>query len=611
MFKKSFRYIFIALLFIMSFFVISSVFASSDYGTLNSRLEQNKKMLNSSNNLSSLSRERYSDKYLKDLAETNYKGMTTAQQKKLQNFVDTTILGNNKANMTSSEKLLKFHDWIIENFYYYQYPNKIYSLSASGKNYDNPYYLLTYEYDVNGKIRAKSNGFASMLVAFARSQGIPARTVGGYYYKEARTGYINWGSNVTNSTINHIFVQVFVDGKWIVIDPVADCYQEYLENTDEYVNNFQDLDEVYKHQYYNPDLNVLSMSHVMLKYYPGSTSIKYITNSYERTKVTNFLNKTYNKKSNGKRINSSYTKSNSLTWFANNTGSTGDGFGNFTRIYWAPKKNLYGSLDLSGFSSLQKLSVYSNKITSLNLSNCPSINTVLASYNKMSKIIVTGSTNLKILSAQGNPTTYVKYNFGKSKRTAIIKSTTGGTVSVRYEKTSSGKNKHQLKAVAKTGYVFNGWYSGSKKIRSSSSITVYNTQSFTYTAKFAKKSTKTYIVISVKSQKLWYYKNGKLKLTSKVVTGQKGKHDTPKGTYKILGKARSVYLVGPDYRSYVNYWMLISRKYQIGLHDASWRSSFGGSIYKYNGSHGCINLPYSKARYIYKYVPVGTKVIIK
>lgn len=612
MLKKRFNYIFIALFFVISFININPVDAASNYGTLDSRINQNKTMINSSNNLSSVARESYNDKYLKDLAETNYKGINTTQQKKIQNLADITILENNKANMTNSEKLLKFHDWIVENFYYYEYPNKIYSLNSSGKNYDNPYYLITYEYDVNGKVRARSNGYASTFIALARSQGIPARTVGGYYNKNVRINYINWGSNVINSTINHTFVEVYLNGKWIVVDPVADCYNEYLQDTNEYVNNFPETvkDEIenYKHKYFNPDVNTLSQSHVMLKHYLGSKSVKYLTNTYEKNKITSFLNKSYYNKTNGKRINSSYNKLYPSTWFANNTSSIGDGTGKISKIYWAPNKSLYGSLDLSNFSALQTLSVYNNKLSSLNLTNCPSLNTVSVAYNKMSKIIVTGSSNLRLLSAKGNPATYVKYNYGKTKRTALVKATTGGTVSVRYEKTSNGKHKHELKAVPKSGYTFKGWYSGNKKIRSSSSITVYNTQSFTYTAKFVKKS---YIVVSIKSQKLWYYKNGKLKLTSKVVTGQKGRYSTPKGTYKILGKARSVHLIGPDYRSYVNYWMLIDRRHQIGLHDATWRNRFGGSIYKYNGSHGCINLPYSKAKYLYKYAPVGTKVIIK
>lgn len=127
----------------------------------------------------------------------------------------------------------------------------------------------------------------------------------------------------------------------------------------------------------------------------------------------------------------------------------------------------------------------------------------------------------------------------------------------------------------------------------------------------ASKHKKTYIVVSIKKQKIWFYKKGKLILKSNVVTGRKGVTNTPKGTYRIRGKARSAYLVGDDYVSFVNYWMLIDSGSQIGLHDATWRSKFGGSIYKYNGSHGCINLPMSVAKKIYKKAPVGTKVIVK
>ena len=47
-----------------------------------------------------------------------------------------------------------------------------------------------------------------------------------------------------------------------------------------------------------------------------------------------------------------------------------------------------------------------------------------------------------------------------------------------------------------------------------------------------------------------------------------------------------------------------------GLHDATWRSSFGGDIYKYSGSHGCVNLPPSKAGELYDLISVGTIVII-
>ena len=47
-----------------------------------------------------------------------------------------------------------------------------------------------------------------------------------------------------------------------------------------------------------------------------------------------------------------------------------------------------------------------------------------------------------------------------------------------------------------------------------------------------------------------------------------------------------------------------------GLHDATWRSSFGGSIYKGGGSHGCVNLPYDVAEKMYQVIEVGTPVLV-
>lgn len=118
------------------------------------------------------------------------------------------------------------------------------------------------------------------------------------------------------------------------------------------------------------------------------------------------------------------------------------------------------------------------------------------------------------------------------------------------------------------------------------------------------------VMVSIDKQKLWFYKHGKLILTSNVVTGTKNSWDTITGNFRIRSKARNTYLTGADYKSYVNYWMLIDYGTQIGLHDATWRGSFGGSIYKYNGSHGCINLPYWVAQTIYDKAPVGTRVYV-
>ena len=48
----------------------------------------------------------------------------------------------------------------------------------------------------------------------------------------------------------------------------------------------------------------------------------------------------------------------------------------------------------------------------------------------------------------------------------------------------------------------------------------------------------------------------------------------------------------------------------IGIHDASWRTSFGGSIYKSKGSHGCINTPFEAVKTIYENSYTGIPVIV-
>ncbi len=118
----------------------------------------------------------------------------------------------------------------------------------------------------------------------------------------------------------------------------------------------------------------------------------------------------------------------------------------------------------------------------------------------------------------------------------------------------------------------------------------------------------TYIEVDMTRQKLYYLKDGKLFMTSDVVTGNSGRHhDTTQLMAYIYYMQRDRVLVGEDYRTPVKYWMAFHN--HEGLHDASWRRSFGGDIYKYNGSHGCVNLPTSFAAELYDNVYVGLPVI--
>ncbi len=119
----------------------------------------------------------------------------------------------------------------------------------------------------------------------------------------------------------------------------------------------------------------------------------------------------------------------------------------------------------------------------------------------------------------------------------------------------------------------------------------------------------TYIEVDLTNQMMYYYKNGRLKIETPVVTGNTSLgRGTPEKVCFVYSKERNRILRGEGYASFVNYWMPVYGG--VGIHDASWRGSYGGKIYKTNGSHGCINTPYAEVSRLYDMVEIGTPVII-
>lgn len=131
----------------------------------------------------------------------------------------------------------------------------------------------------------------------------------------------------------------------------------------------------------------------------------------------------------------------------------------------------------------------------------------------------------------------------------------------------------------------------------------------------------TFVVIDISNQELKLYYDNEVELTTPVVTG---KPSTPsdQGLFEIYDIRGPRYLVGPDYKSYVDIMM----KYNggEGLHDAEhhkhengfrhgWRNEleFGGETYLTDGSHGCINMLHEDVMKVSEYVDIGTKVLVK
>lgn len=118
----------------------------------------------------------------------------------------------------------------------------------------------------------------------------------------------------------------------------------------------------------------------------------------------------------------------------------------------------------------------------------------------------------------------------------------------------------------------------------------------------------TYVEINMTKQYIWFYKDGQLIVDGNVVTGNISKgHKTPEGIYTLKFKQKDVILRGDNYQSPVKYWMPFNGG--IGIHDASWRYEFGGSIYKTRGSHGCVNTPVYIAKTIFDHIDPGTPII--
>lgn len=118
----------------------------------------------------------------------------------------------------------------------------------------------------------------------------------------------------------------------------------------------------------------------------------------------------------------------------------------------------------------------------------------------------------------------------------------------------------------------------------------------------------TYVEVSLSSQHLWFYKDGSLIIDGPIVSGNVSNGcGTPGGVYKLEYKERNATLKGEGYSTPVSFWMPFNGG--IGIHDATWRSSFGGNIYVAGGSHGCVNAPYSLANTIFNNIDSGTPVV--
>ena len=91
-----------------------------------------------------------------------------------------------------------------------------------------------------------------------------------------------------------------------------------------------------------------------------------------------------------------------------------------------------------------------------------------------------------------------------------------------------------------------------------------------------------------------------------VSTGNPGT-ETPAGTFSINKKIQNKRYVGPGYDLKNVLYNMQFKEGGYYIHTAYWHNDFGKSTH----SHGCINVNKENAAFLYKYLGIGTKVVVE
>lgn len=142
---------------------------------------------------------------------------------------------------TDYDKAKAVHDWLAENIYY------DFDALAAGR-YDESDALSVLE-----NKRGVCEGFANLGAALLRHQGIPCVVQGGYALGISTDRVWN-EANVNTTESNHAWNEVYVDGRWILMDATWDTDNEYR-------NGAYEQGEFIGDTYFDTDHAFFALSH--------------------------------------------------------------------------------------------------------------------------------------------------------------------------------------------------------------------------------------------------------------------------------------------------------------------------------------------------------------
>jgi|GEM_PF-1228647 len=139
-------------------------------------------------------------------------------------------------------KALALHDWVADNIWY------DYDALDAGR-------LPAADVHTTLKSRrAVCEGYANLYTALLRAVDIPARTVLGYALSLGTTGGWTTAAMREDNT-NHAWNEVFINGRWILVDTTWDSDNAY-ENGRQSISN-----GAYMHRYFDATMEAFSAEH--------------------------------------------------------------------------------------------------------------------------------------------------------------------------------------------------------------------------------------------------------------------------------------------------------------------------------------------------------------
>lgn len=429
---------------------------------------------------------RYLDKYMKDISFvfTNPKtGTVTAMNDSRVSYL-TKVSNNTVAGITNDyDKVLKIYEYVASNFYYdrYAYEQKKYHFSNPYLNiYNQKNKKASDNSNSSGNVAVTCQGFASMIVALARMQGIPARLVQGHHISLPLTIYQDKSASDL-STNTHWWAEVYIRGRWVIVDANVGTNAKWERESFTEEGTWENKGLV-TYAGFDPTMEVLSNSYIYNSIYKGSTANKFLANNFEVNTLKTFLNKKQSTKTNGQLLNSNYNQNNISTWGTSSIFMT-NGYGKLEN-FLAHDKNLWGILDLSNFTALKSVSVYNNKLTALRVKNCLSLTKLYASYNKISAFDGSTAKKLELINLLGNKLSKATF-VDKSNTITVKRNLTVGGFGLKYNKAAKYRLTIQAVAAPK-GYKYLGIYNGSGKRLTTKTSYSFNPTGTSYVVKYKK-----------------------------------------------------------------------------------------------------------------------------